>query len=113
MSKVQMLDVLLSCERVMKVNTNILRGRITKRSIARSRMVAMAACRQLTDFSVSAIGRYFCDRDHSTVLHACERAQTDENLRLLLNAVVADAMKQTPILQRWIDAVPFKTRRTK
>lgn len=111
MSKIQMLDVLIACEKVMEVKPEDLKGRDLTRPLARKRMVAMAACRQVTDFSTTVIGRYFGGRDHTTVMHACERAQADENMRLLLNAVVAEAMKQTPVLDRWIEAVPFRSRR--
>ncbi len=38
------------------------------------RQVAMLLCRELTSESLPAIGRSFGGRDHSTVLHACERA---------------------------------------
>jgi chromosomal replication initiator protein len=108
-----MLDVLLACERVMAVTPAELKARDQRWPLAHKRMVAMAACLEVTDFSSAEIGRYFDGRDHTTVLHARKRAHADERLRLLLNAVVADAMKQTPILQWWIDAVPFKTKRSK
>ncbi len=43
------------------------------RSIARPRQVAMALARELTTHSLPEIGDAFGGRDHTTVMHACER----------------------------------------
>ncbi len=43
--------------------------------VAWARQVAMYLARELTDESLPAIGREFGGRDHSTVLHACRRAE--------------------------------------
>ncbi|MFZ2508356.1 MAG: helix-turn-helix domain-containing protein, partial [Steroidobacteraceae bacterium] len=43
------------------------------RSIARPRQVAMALSRELTNHSLPEIGDAFGGRDHTTVLHACDR----------------------------------------
>jgi chromosomal replication initiator protein len=41
------------------------------------RGLAMHLCRQLTSLSLQQIGHYFGGRDHSTVLHACRKTETD------------------------------------
>ncbi|MFO1426866.1 MAG: chromosomal replication initiator protein DnaA [Steroidobacteraceae bacterium] len=46
------------------------------RSVARPRQVAMALARELTSHSLPEIGDAFGGRDHTTVLHACERIRT-------------------------------------
>jgi chromosomal replication initiator protein len=43
------------------------------RSIARPRQVAMALSRELTTHSLPEIGDAFGGRDHTTVMHACQR----------------------------------------
>ncbi len=43
------------------------------RSIAFPRQIAMYLCRELTDISLPRIGKYFGDRDHTTVMHAHEK----------------------------------------
>lgn len=45
------------------------------RSIARPRQVAMALSRELTQHSLPEIGAAFGGRDHTTVMHACERVK--------------------------------------
>jgi chromosomal replication initiator protein len=45
------------------------------RSIARPRQVAMALARELTSHSLPEIGDAFGGRDHTTVMHACERVK--------------------------------------
>lgn len=45
------------------------------RSIVRPRQMAMALCRELTDQSLVDIGTAFGGRDHTTVMHACEKVQ--------------------------------------
>lgn len=58
-------------------------------NIAFPRQIAMYLSRQLTDFSLSAVGEAFGGRDHGTVLHACrlikDRMEIDTNVRQAVN----------------------------
>jgi chromosomal replication initiator protein len=49
--------------------------RSRRQELVRARHVAMYLCRKLTDLSFEAIGLRFAGRDHSTVVHACNRIQ--------------------------------------
>ncbi|MFN8177592.1 MAG: chromosomal replication initiator protein DnaA [bacterium] len=57
-------------------------------SIAFPRQVAMYLCRELTDLSLSEIGSRFGGRDHTTVMHACEKIgqarERDPQIRQIL-----------------------------
>ena len=48
-------------------------GRKRTRSIARPRQIAMALARELTGDSYPDIGQSFGGRDHTTVMHACDK----------------------------------------
>ena len=48
-------------------------GRKRTRSIARPRQIAMALARELTNNSFPDIGQSFGGRDHTTVMHACDK----------------------------------------
>lgn len=60
-------------------------------ALVRSRHVAMYLAKQLTSHSLAEIGRYFGNRDHSTVLHAVrkvtEQMKREEDLRSEIQAL--------------------------
>ncbi|HCJ10190.1 MAG TPA: chromosomal replication initiator protein DnaA, partial [Clostridiales bacterium] len=65
------------------------------RRVAFPRQIAMYLCRELTNHSLPKIGEEFGGRDHTTVLHACEKItkertqnpDLDEQLKNLLSAL--------------------------
>jgi len=61
-----------------KIRVADLLSKRRSRSIARPRQVAMALARELTNHSLPEIGDAFGGRDHTTVMHACDRIK---NLR--------------------------------
>lgn len=71
---------LISLENIQKTVSNYYRIRVSdmssknrSRSVARPRQVAMALAKELTHHSLPEIGEAFGGRDHTTVLHACQR----------------------------------------
>jgi chromosomal replication initiator protein len=74
--------------RYFAVTTQQLRGPSRRSQVVRARGVAMLLARRLTGESLHTIGRYFGDRDHTTVLHACRKTeelqQTDPAMALAL-----------------------------
>lgn len=61
-----------------------------KREFSHPRQVAMYLCRELTDSSLPKIGEYFGGRDHTTVLHACEKISSE----LKTNSLLAEEIKR-------------------
>ena len=60
-----------------KVKCSELTGKRRPKSIAYPRQVAMYLARKLTGKSLEEIGKAFGGRDHSTVLHACEKIRKE------------------------------------
>lgn len=58
------------------------------RAVAHPRQVAMYLVRELTDASLPKIGEEFGGRDHTTVLHACDKVTEDIRLDPSLHATV-------------------------
>ncbi len=64
------------------------------RAIAYPRQIAMYLTRELTDLSLPKIGDEFGGRDHTTVIHACDKINqdltTDNNLRRKIDNMIED-----------------------
>ena len=59
-----------------KIRVADLLSKRRSRSIARPRQIAMALAKELTNHSLPEIGDAFGGRDHTTVLHACQRSRS-------------------------------------
>lgn len=55
-----------------------------KREFSHPRQVAMYLCREMTDSSLPKIGESFGGRDHTTVLHACDKISKEMKTNSLL-----------------------------
>lgn len=61
-----------------KIRVEDLKAKKRTRSIAYPRQIAMYLTRELTDLSLPRIGECFGGRDHTTVLHACDKIADDK-----------------------------------
>ena len=63
------------------------------REIAYPRQIAMYLCRELTELSYPQIGKYFGNRDHSTVLHAYEKisdeVKSNNDVKIMINDLIS------------------------
>jgi chromosomal replication initiator protein len=82
---------IVSPERIMKMTAEFysieeddLTRKGRKKEVVHPRQVGMYLMRQELQTSFAAIGKYFGGRDHTTVLHACDKIKNDldENVRL-------------------------------
>lgn len=64
------------------------------RNIAFPRQVAMYLCRTLTDASLPRIGEQFGGRDHTTVLHACEKLEAERKQNPALEETIQCLIKK-------------------
>jgi len=71
------------------ITTADLSGRKRTQSIVLPRQIAMYLSRKLLEVSLPDVGRFFGGRDHSTVIHSCEKIaneiETDAKLRDTVN----------------------------
>ena len=57
----------------LNVSMNELRSKLRTKDVAFARQISMYLCRELTTMSLPKIGESFGNRDHSTVIHACDK----------------------------------------
>jgi chromosomal replication initiator protein len=75
-----------------KLSYNDLKGKKRTKNIAMPRQIAMYIARDITEYSTTELGFEFGGRDHTTVMHACqkieERLKLDPNLESTIQALV-------------------------
>ena len=78
------------CE-YMGVSREDLLGKKRNREIALARQYAIYICREMTNLSTTRIGAEFGGRDHSTVMHACDKVgelmENDADTRRTITAI--------------------------
>ncbi len=71
-----------------------LRAKKRHRQVAYPRQVAMYLTRELTNLTLPDIGECFGGRDHSTVIHACDKIQKDlkknQNVKNMINRLMLE-----------------------
>lgn len=60
-----------------RIKTEDLLSKRRTRNVTIPRQLAMYLCRELTDWSLPKIGELFGGRDHTTVIHACEKVSRE------------------------------------
>lgn len=91
-----MRDIDISCESVKKAVCKKYNIKITdieskkrNREFSQPRQIAMYICREMTDLSLPKIGASFGGRDHTTVLHACDKISK----QIKLDPILAEDIK--------------------
>ena len=73
------------------INAKDLRGSKRSNDIAFPRQIAMYLCRNVAQMSLPQIGKDFGKRDHTTVMHACNKIESDikenQNTKLIVESV--------------------------
>jgi chromosomal replication initiator protein len=57
------------------LSPNDLRGKKRTQSIVYPRQIAMFICREITEYTTTEIGQEFGGRDHTTVMHSCQKIE--------------------------------------
>lgn len=87
-----------------KVGQDDLSAKIRTKDIVNARQVAMYLSRELTGASLPKIGTEFGGRDHTTVLHACEKIRGD----LKTNPALDEAVRSLKITAKKYTAQPVQ-----
>lgn len=72
---------------------NELQAKKRTRAVAHPRQIAMYIARELTDYSLPKIGEEFGGRDHTTVMHACEKVSRDIKANPSLKQEIEEIIK--------------------
>ena len=71
-----------------KLTVEVIKSKKRSANIAYPRMIAMYLSRKLTDESFPKIGMEFGGRDHSTVIHACDKIEEDLKIDTELKEII-------------------------
>lgn len=70
------------------LNVEDFKSKKRSRPISYPRQIAMYLCREMTDLSLPKIGEDFGGRDHTTVIHACEKISSDLKNNIELHKII-------------------------
>jgi chromosomal replication initiator protein len=75
-----------------KITSNDLKGKKRSQNVAFPRQLAMYVSREITEYSTTEIGQAFGGRDHTTVMHSCnkikERIQAEPELDSTIQSLI-------------------------
>ena len=76
------------------LNRSELASPTKKKNIAYPRQIAMYLCREMTDVPLVTVGELLGGRDHSTVIHGCDRISTDLRTNEQLQSTIENLRKE-------------------
>ena len=76
------------------LNRSELASPTKKKNIAYPRQIAMYLCREMTDVPFVTVGELLGGRDHSTVIHGCDRISTDLRTNEQLQSTIENLRKK-------------------
>lgn len=86
-------DVITAVAGYYNVKVEDIKGPRRNREITVPRQIAMYLCREMVDVSLEMIGTRF-NRDHSTVMHACQKVAAEKDQSPSLASLIRDLTKQ-------------------
>ncbi|MCL1814206.1 MAG: chromosomal replication initiator protein DnaA [Treponema sp.] len=76
------------------LSSNELKGKKRTQSIVYPRQIAMYICREITEYTTTEIGQEFGGRDHTTVMHSCQKIEdlirTDPAVDSTIQSLIRD-----------------------
>lgn len=77
-----------SVSKYFNIKVSDLESKKRSQNIAFPRHIAMYICRDMTELSLPKIGEAFGGRDHTTVLHACEKISKEKKFNSSVNEIL-------------------------
>ncbi|MCX8013533.1 MAG: chromosomal replication initiator protein DnaA, partial [Rectinema sp.] len=77
-----------------KLSVSDIKGKKRSKNIALARQVAMYIIREITDYSTTEIGTEFNGRDHTTVMHSCQKIEDMIKFDATFSAVVQRLIRE-------------------
>lgn len=91
-------QVAATVARQFELTLTDLKSQSRRQALVEARSLAMYIARQITGASYAEIGRYFGDRDHTTVLHACRKVTQavadDKSTRRIADDLIAQIVSE-------------------
>lgn len=87
-------DIVRRVSKLTNVTEKEIVGARRTKHIALARQVAIYLCRELLNNSLSSIGLYFGGRDHTTIMHACQKIEQQLSSDLQLKNLVNSARQE-------------------
>ena len=95
--RITMDDIIRTITNEFHVKLSDLQSKKRSKSLTHPRQIAMYLARELTEHSLAEIGGYFGGRDHTTVMHACDK--------------IGRLVHQTPQTAAYIERLTHRLRR--
>ncbi|MCK5848361.1 MAG: chromosomal replication initiator protein DnaA [Caldisericia bacterium] len=76
------------------IKPQMMESKKRSKDISMPRQVAIYLIREMTDYSLPVIGRYFGGRDHSTIIHSYEKIKNEIKTNLILKSDVENITKK-------------------
>ena len=111
-NQVEVRDIRAHVARHFGVTEAKLLARSRKSEFVNRRAVCYQLCREMSDASLSQIGRYMANRDHTTIIAGLKRNLPLE-MRLAKDHIRFALEQGSPHSRTFVRAAPFKTRRSK
>ena len=89
-------DILKAVSSFYKIDEKLIIDKNRKQEVVKPRQVLMYILREYFDYSLSNIGQKLGGRDHTTVIHACDRVKAD----LISNPALFDEINQIKSMLR-------------
>ena len=81
------------------VSATELASKSRTKDIAYARQICMYLARELTNMSLPKIGESFGNRDHTTVMHACDKIKSmiknDSDLKNIINILITNIKQES------------------